>query len=55
MKTAVAYLRRSTKDRQAHSFDRQRASIEMWARSNDVEIVSWFQESVSGKIGRAHV
>lgn len=51
MKTAVAYLRRSTKDRQAHSFDRQRASIEMWARSNDVEIVSWFQESVSGRLG----
>lgn len=54
MKTAVAYLRKSTQDKQAHSFDRQRASIQMWARSNDVEIVSWFQESVSGKLGLEH-
>lgn len=51
MKTAVGYLRRSTKDRQRHSFDRQQASIQMWARTNNVEIVAWFQEAVSGKLG----
>ena len=54
MKTAVAYLRRSTKDKQQYSLDRQRANIEIWARSNDVDIVSWFEESVSGKLGLEH-
>lgn len=51
MEQATAYLRRSTEDKQQHSFSRQRASIEMWARLNRVEIVHWFEESISGKFG----
>tara|TARA_E500000318_G_C3566686_1_gene215976 strand:- start:56 stop:700 length:645 start_codon:yes stop_codon:yes gene_type:complete len=51
MKTAVAYLRKSTKDKQAHSFDRQLHSIQSWADRTGVELVGIYREAVSGKLG----
>jgi len=51
MRQATAYLRKSTADKQQHSFERQRASIEMWARNNQFKVVHWFEESISGKYG----
>ena len=51
MKTAVAYLRKSTNDKQAHSFDRQLHSIQSWADRNGVELVGVYREAVSGKFG----
>ena len=51
MKTAVAYLRKSTENKQAHSFDRQLHSIQSWADRNGVEIVGIYREAVSGKFG----
>ena len=51
LKQAVAYLRKSTKTKQQHSFSRQKHSIELWAKSNGYEIVECFPESLSGKLG----
>ncbi len=51
MKTAVAYLRKSTENKQEHSFERQLVSIQAWAEKNDVKLVGIFQEAVSGKYG----
>ena len=50
-KQAVAYLRKSTKDKQKHSFTRQKHSIELWAKNNGYEIVQCFPESLSGGLG----
>lgn len=54
MKTAVAYLRKSTENKQEHSFERQLVSIQAWADRNGVELVGIFQEAVSGKYGLDH-
>lgn len=48
-KLAVAYCRVSTSlERQNLGSDAQVASIEEWARRNDVRIVEWFIEEASG-------
>jgi len=56
MKKAVAYIRKSTfgsgedgLERQEGSYDRQRAAIGDYARRNDLEIIKWYEEPVSGK------
>lgn len=56
MKRAVAYIRKSTYgsdesglERQEGSYDRQRAAIKDYAKRNDLEIVKWYEEPVSGK------
>ena len=53
---AVAYIRKSTSgkddsgcERQEGSFDRQKASIEDFARHRDLKIIRWYEEPVSGK------
>lgn len=53
---AVAYIRKSTSgfdefgcERQEGSFDRQRASIEDFARAKNITIIRWYQEPASGK------
>ena len=53
MKTAVAYLRKSTNEagKQNHSWDRQLHSIQSWADRNGVELVGIYREAVSGKYG----
>ena len=53
---AVAYCRKSTSgtdengiERQEGSFDRQRASIEDYAKKKGIQISKWYEEPVSGK------
>ena len=46
----VAYLRKSTKDKQANSLQTQRREIELYAEKNGIEIIAWFEESISGTI-----
>lgn len=48
MKTAIALLRVSTKN-QGNGIDVQRDAIEVWAEVNDVTILAWHEERVSGK------
>lgn len=48
MKTAIALLRVSTKG-QDNGIDVQRDAIEVWAEVNDVTILAWHEERVSGK------
>lgn len=45
-KKCVAYLRVSTK---SQKFDRQRFDIERFAKERNLEIVSWYEEIISGK------
>ena len=46
----VAYLRKSTQDKQANSLETQRREIEIYAAKNEIEIIEWFEESISGTI-----
>lgn len=53
---AAAYIRKSTVgreedgvERQEGSFDRQKASIQDFARRQKIDIVCWYEEPVSGK------
>lgn len=53
---AVAYLRKSTSgkdedgsERQEGSFERQKMSIEDFAKRKDIEITRWYEEPMSGK------
>tara|TARA_R110002126_G_C10467315_1_gene500781 strand:+ start:1271 stop:1921 length:651 start_codon:yes stop_codon:yes gene_type:complete len=46
----VAYLRKSTQDKQVNSLQTQRREIELYAKQNDVEIINWFEEAISGTI-----
>lgn len=51
MKTAFGYCRVSSVGQSADDRDgipRQKAAISKWAASNDVQIVRWFEDSVSG-------
>ena len=48
-KRAVAYLRVSTEE-QSNGVEAQRAAIEAWAKRNDVEVVSWHEDRLSGAI-----
>jgi len=50
MTKCVAYLRKSTKDKQANSLQTQKREIEIYAKKNDIEIIEWFEESISGTI-----
>ena len=47
---AVAYLRKSTKDKQVNSLEIQRTEIESYAKKNGIEIVVMFEEAISGTI-----
>ena len=47
---AVAYLRKSTKDKQIHSLETQRTEIEDYASKNGIEIVETFKEAISGTV-----
>ena len=48
---AVAYLRKSTEDKQQHSFERQRSVIEAFCKVNGMIVVEWLTESISAKYG----
>ena len=52
MKRAFGYVRVSSSGQAEESRDgipRQKAAIRKWAQANDVRIVRWFEDSVSGK------
>jgi DNA invertase Pin-like site-specific DNA recombinase len=46
-KKAVAYIRVSTSE-QHNGPDVQRAAVERWATGGGIEVVAWFEETVSG-------
>lgn len=49
---AIAYTRKSTdkKESQVHSLEAQKREIINYAKTNNIEIIQWFSESISGTI-----